>query len=89
MKRSDTSDQIPELNPDVRDPVEVVFGFGRRVCPGRYMAYEFIWITIVSVLASFNIEKAKDEHGRLIIPSGTYIEGFIRSVPDYWKSPAF
>lgn len=78
LRLSDTPEKIFELNPEVRDPVEVVFGFGRRICPGRYMVYEFIWITIVSVLASFNIEKAKDANGQFVVPPGTYSNGFVR-----------
>ncbi|KAL0573247.1 hypothetical protein V5O48_008716, partial [Marasmius crinis-equi] len=27
-----------------RDPTTVAFGFGRRVCPGRYMGYSSVWI---------------------------------------------
>ncbi|KAF7354308.1 Cytochrome P450 [Mycena venus] len=47
-----------KVNPTVRDPDTAVFGFGRRVCPGRYMATEFIWITVASMLAAFDIKKA-------------------------------
>ncbi|KAL7278775.1 hypothetical protein ACG7TL_007784 [Trametes sanguinea] len=52
------------LDPDVFDPEEVAFGFGRRVCPGRHLAYETIWIMITSVLSCFEIGKAKDGDGR-------------------------
>lgn len=56
------------------------FGFGRRVCPGQFMAYESMWIAIASTLAAFNINKTKDEHGVPITPGEDYIEGFLWSV---------
>ena len=64
-----------KLNPDVREP-DAAFGFGRRICPGRYMAYEAIWIAVACTLAVFNLQKAKDEQGREITPSGEYNVGF-------------
>ncbi|KAJ7625700.1 cytochrome P450 [Roridomyces roridus] len=52
---------LPNGQPDpaVRDP-EVAFGFGRRQCPGRHMATSSIWITVASLLATFDIKKAVD-----------------------------
>ncbi|KAJ6466568.1 cytochrome P450 [Mycena vitilis] len=38
----------------------LAFGFGRRICPGRYTADASVWAAIVSILASFDIAKAKD-----------------------------
>jgi len=45
------------------DTISYMFGFGRRICPGRYMADMVVWLMIASVLAMFNISKAKDENG--------------------------
>ncbi|KAF9026341.1 cytochrome P450 [Hymenopellis radicata] len=39
------------------DPREVVFGFGRRVCVGRYMSEASIFLTIAMTLAIFDIRK--------------------------------
>ncbi|KAK0486576.1 cytochrome P450 [Armillaria novae-zelandiae] len=61
-----------KLNPDIRDPGIVLFGFGRRICPARYMAYSSIWIAIASMLAGFNISKAVDEFGNVIEPTYAY-----------------
>ncbi|KAI0348407.1 cytochrome P450 [Trametopsis cervina] len=66
-----------KLNPDMRDPVTAAFGYGRRICPGRYMAYDSIWITVASLLAVFNFTKAKDAKGNEITPSGEYNMGFL------------
>lgn len=66
-----------KINPDVRNPAVAAFGFGRRICPGRYMAYDSMWIAIASTLATFNITKAKREDGTPITPSGDYEWGFL------------
>ncbi|KAJ6579965.1 cytochrome P450 [Mycena vulgaris] len=66
-----------KLNPDVRDPETVAFGFGRRICPGRHMAASSLWITIASLLATFDIQKAVDEYGKEIEPSHEYFPGLI------------
>ncbi|KAF7985953.1 hypothetical protein HWV62_43900 [Athelia sp. TMB] len=67
-----------KLDPAVRDP-EAAFGYGRRICPGRHMARESIWLTAGSILACFNIEKSVDLHGNAVEPSGNYIPGLIRT----------
>ncbi|KAF8509773.1 cytochrome P450 [Hysterangium stoloniferum] len=40
--------------PDMKNPT-AAFGFGRRACPGRPMAENALFITIVSILHVFNI----------------------------------
>lgn len=65
-----------ELIRDIRDPTDIVFGFGRRICPGRHMAYDSLWLTIASLLSVFNIEKTKDENGQDVTPAGEYYYGF-------------
>ncbi|KAI8969786.1 cytochrome P450 [Trametes punicea] len=42
-------------NMAVRDPVRYQFGFGRRICPGRYFALDALFITVASLLHVFNI----------------------------------
>ncbi|KAF9446807.1 cytochrome P450 [Macrolepiota fuliginosa MF-IS2] len=51
------------------------FGFGRRVCPGRYLADNGIWIAAATILSLFNIERVKDVNGKEIIPSIGMITG--------------
>ena len=65
------------LDTSVQDPILAAFGFGRRICPGRFMALDTMWITIASILAVFDIVKAKDEEGKEITPSGEYLEDFL------------
>ncbi|KAJ7247317.1 cytochrome P450 [Mycena rebaudengoi] len=66
-------------SPDVSAPT-FVFGFGRRICPGRHMAMSSLWISIASILATFDISKAVGEDGKVIEPSYEYEPGII-SVP--------
>jgi len=40
------------------------FGFGRRKCPGRFMAENTLWISIASILAAFTITPAKGSEAR-------------------------
>ena len=46
------------------------------------MAYESMWFNIVSILAAFNLTKAKGKDGAEITPSGEYIMGFLWYVSD-------
>ncbi|OSD07441.1 cytochrome P450 [Trametes coccinea BRFM310] len=55
-----------KLNPEVLDPATLVFGFGRRICPGRYFADAGLFILIASVLHVFEILPPLDEHGKPI-----------------------
>jgi fumagillin biosynthesis cytochrome P450 monooxygenase len=48
------------------DPREVVFGFGRRICQGRFFADSTLFITIAQTLAVFSICKALDKDGQEI-----------------------
>lgn len=77
------------LNPAVRDPSSAAFGFGRRICPGRHMALDSMWIAIACVLSLFEIKKAVGEDGKEITPDGEYIRGFlmyVRAFPMFWRS---
>jgi len=50
------------------EATEWMFGFGRRICPGRFFAQTSVWLTIARALAVFNISKGLDESGREIEP---------------------
>ncbi|KAJ7063526.1 cytochrome P450 [Mycena amicta] len=65
-----------ELNLDVPAP-DIVFGFGRRICPGRHMANSSVWITLTSLLATFDITKAVDSEGQIIEPRYDYFAGLV------------
>ncbi|EKM47974.1 uncharacterized protein PHACADRAFT_215005 [Phanerochaete carnosa HHB-10118-sp] len=73
-----TPDGELALDPNVPDLLHAAFGFGRRICPGRFMAYQSIWLTLASFLCAFRIERAKDERGVPIDPGGEYDWGFTK-----------
>ncbi|OBZ72885.1 O-methylsterigmatocystin oxidoreductase [Grifola frondosa] len=43
------------LDPSVRDPRTLIFGFGRRICPGRHLADASLFINIATALHVFNV----------------------------------
>ncbi|EIW84426.1 cytochrome P450 [Coniophora puteana RWD-64-598 SS2] len=66
------------------DTCEFVFGFGRRICPGRHFAHAAVWIAMAQILATFTIEKAKDSSGHPVEPApewGTGITTYPKPFP--------
>jgi cytochrome P450 len=64
-------------NPDAPDPRITAFGFGRRICPGRYMANASIFASVATVLATMSIVRPKDVEGQDIVPEVAQSSGFI------------
>ncbi|KAG2021163.1 cytochrome P450 [Coprinopsis cinerea AmutBmut pab1-1] len=53
-----------KINPDVRDAIsDGSFGYGRRVCPGRYLSNDALAYFTACLLSVFNITPPKDENG--------------------------
>ncbi|KAF8078524.1 cytochrome P450 [Lyophyllum atratum] len=51
---------------------DAAFGFGRRMCPGRWFAFDAMWIVVASILSVYEITKAVDENGQIIEPKVEY-----------------
>ena len=66
-----------QLDPDIPDPGEA-FGYGRRVCPGRYFAYDVLFLAIANILAAFSIERPVDDFGRTVETEVQFAGGAIR-----------
>ncbi|KAF5358663.1 hypothetical protein D9758_007688 [Tetrapyrgos nigripes] len=49
------------------DPREIVFGFGRRICPGRFLAEISLYITLAMCVAAFNVTPVT-EGGKPVFP---------------------
>lgn len=59
----------------IEDPlVRAAFGFGRRLCPGRFLANDTLWAVVVSVLSVLTVGKAKDIEGREIPVSDAFTD---------------
>ncbi|KAJ7810311.1 cytochrome P450 [Mycena olivaceomarginata] len=75
----DPNSFVPDryLDPSTKS-LDVMFGFGNRICPGRYIARSTIWITIVSILSTFVISKAVDDDGHEIeVPDDEFTSGVV------------
>ncbi|KAI0310500.1 cytochrome P450 [Amylostereum chailletii] len=59
------------------DDVSAAFGFGRRICVGMHLARSTVWLAIAYTLATFNIDKAKDERGDEIPVEVNYSDGVV------------
>ncbi|KAK2460279.1 hypothetical protein APHAL10511_007668 [Amanita phalloides] len=57
------------------DPRKLVFGFGRRVCPGAHFAELSVYLSITGILAAFNIRKHVDEGGLEVAPPFEFTTG--------------
>lgn len=60
---------------------KIAFGFGRRICPGRFLAENSIFLAVASILAAFEIGQPIGKDGKPYAPSGSYCAGFVRQ-PD-------
>ncbi|TFK36285.1 cytochrome P450 [Crucibulum laeve] len=52
------------LDPNARNPEVAAFGFGRRICAGRYMSDNSLYALVTSVLSVYNITPPLDEAGK-------------------------
>ncbi|EXM21025.1 Cytochrome P450 [Fusarium oxysporum f. sp. vasinfectum] len=64
-------------------PMELVFGFGRRACPGRWIADQTLFLSIAQTLAVFEIKKALDGEGREIEVVYEQLPGVISRVKPF------
>ncbi|THH15927.1 hypothetical protein EW146_g4637 [Bondarzewia mesenterica] len=88
---ADTEDFVPERfltadgskRNDIPD-TEIAFGFGRRICPGRVMGRETLWITAASILATFNISDPVDREGKPLDRATIEYTNSMSSRPPYF-----
>jgi len=69
-----------EQTEKLRDPFTYVFGYGRRICPGMYIALDSMFVVAAMSLATLNIDKKKDVNGQYIEPQVEYSTGTVRYV---------
>lgn len=68
-----SSTKTPEL-----DPTALVFGFGRRICPGIHIAQVSLFTYVACILSVFNVRFPKKPGGVVSMPE--MISGVIRFV---------
>ncbi|KAI0827125.1 CyP450 monooxygenase [Trametes gibbosa] len=66
-----------KIDPAVEDPAEFVFGYGRRVCPGRHFAEASLFLIVSSVLHTFAVSAPLDAAGQPVRPAGKMTAGVI------------
>ncbi|KZW02337.1 cytochrome P450 [Exidia glandulosa HHB12029] len=57
------------------DPLEWVFGFGKRVCPGLHFAQTSLMLNMASVLGTLNLTRPTDAGGRPTQPDISFTTG--------------
>ncbi|KAF9445149.1 cytochrome P450 [Macrolepiota fuliginosa MF-IS2] len=72
------------LDEDLARDVEIGFGFGRRICPGRHLGSSIVWLAALCILTTSDILKARDENGNIIEP-GMELESAITAGPKAFK----
>jgi len=72
-----------KLDSSVRDPMDIAFGFGRRVCPGKHLAHSTISLAVASVLSNFDLLRQVDKNGQEIEPKREYTSAPIRRLLDF------
>ncbi|QRW23970.1 cytochrome P450 family protein [Rhizoctonia solani] len=73
----DPEDFNPDRFLDPNVPVAPGFGWGRRICPGLHFAEASLFLSIASLLATYNFSRKKDKNGKEIIP---IVEGAVNSL---------
>ncbi|KAI0093006.1 cytochrome P450 [Irpex rosettiformis] len=61
-------------------PTNAVYGWGRRICAGRFLADNSVWIAMARIIAVFDITPPKDAEGRLTKPNIKFTTQMTRSV---------
>ena len=87
----DGDGEVMSLAPETKEEGHVTYGFGRRVCVGKHVANNSLFIDFAMMLWACTIEPGKDENGK-VIPidvDGCIEDGLVVWVPprvflNYW-----
>jgi len=66
-----------KLDLNVQDPMLAAFGYGRRICPGRYFAENALYLIISCMLMSFDITPPVNENGTPVKLEPVIVSGII------------
>ncbi|KAG6330959.1 hypothetical protein ID866_8132 [Astraeus odoratus] len=67
-----------QLKPEAEQNNSKYFGFGRRICPGRFFSANALWAAIATMLSALRFEKAKDSFGNVIDVEPIFDHGTVR-----------
>ncbi|PSR77912.1 hypothetical protein PHLCEN_2v7654 [Hermanssonia centrifuga] len=65
----DGDGKLSDSKTDTNAQKYFAFGFGRRLCAGKHLADQTVFIDIASFIWAFSVQKATDEKGLPITPS--------------------
>ncbi|KAK7676963.1 hypothetical protein QCA50_020081 [Cerrena zonata] len=72
------------LTPEGKELADIVnsnlFGWGRRLCPGKEMSEGSIFIAVTMILATFTIARPRDDSGQVYEPRVRWSPAFIREL---------
>ncbi|KXN82394.1 O-methylsterigmatocystin oxidoreductase [Leucoagaricus sp. SymC.cos] len=74
-QRFNPSRYLPKSQGGLGEPDPAAFGFGRRICPGRYLADTSLWLAMATILSLYEIRKVKGPDGKEITPTIALISG--------------
>lgn len=57
-----------------------MYGWGRRICPGRFFADSSVWFAAATILACFDLSCPMDADGKHIVPSDEMRSGLVAYV---------
>ncbi|KAI0312385.1 cytochrome P450 [Amylostereum chailletii] len=78
----DSAGKLVEQGPgETREEGHVSYGFGRRVCVGRHIANNSLFIAIATMLWATIIEPVKDGNGDSLVDIEAYADTWVTSIP--------
>ncbi|KAI0093005.1 cytochrome P450 [Irpex rosettiformis] len=75
LPKPDGAGEVPSPN--------TVYGWGRRICAGRFLADNSVWIAMARILAVFSITPLKDAEGHLMKPDVKFTTEMTRHVKPF------
>ncbi|KAJ7656558.1 putative monooxygenase [Mycena rosella] len=70
-------DRYQNVDSEMEKIPELIFGFGRRVCPGRLFAEGTFFLIVATILSTCEIVLPVDTKGNKVIPNITFSSGTI------------
>lgn len=64
--------------PEILQHVDSVWGFGRRICPGKAFAESNLWLVMANTIAVMDVRNVSNEDGKPATPSAEFEPGAIR-----------
>ncbi|KAI6003413.1 cytochrome P450 [Pisolithus marmoratus] len=66
-----------QLSPQAKQNNSIFFGFGKRVCPGRFLTDHAVWAAAAVMLSSVKFGKAEDSSGKYMDVEPVFSSGLV------------